>query len=61
MSVPQRTRPFLYGSCQNFGDQAAQEQMLRQAHLRVRRHFERAHFHETQPAAAAFGREEFID
>src|SRR5262249_53114171 len=31
------------------GDQRAQEQLLRQAHARVRRHFERAELYEAQP------------
>ena len=35
--------------------------MLREAHLRMRWHFERAHFHESKPSGAAFGRVEFIN
>ena len=40
-----------------FRDEAAQQEMLREAHPRVRRHFERAHLDEAEPAAAAFRRE----
>ena len=42
-------------------DEPAQQQMLREAHLRVRRHFKRAHLDETEPARAAFRRVKFIN
>src|SRR5215467_1133838 len=43
------------------GDQRAQEQLLRQAHARVRRHFERAELYEAQPPGWTVGREQFVD
>src|SRR5262249_1327190 len=43
------------------GDQGAQEQLLRQAHARVRRHFERAELHQAQPPGWTVGREQFVD
>jgi hypothetical protein len=43
------------------GDEAAQEEMLREAHARVRRHLEGAHFDEPEAARAGFGRVEFIN
>ena len=61
MSVPQRTSPFGVGLLPEFRDQAAQKQMLGEAHPRVRRHFERAHLDQPQAAAAAFGRKKLID
>ena len=39
-----------------FRDKAAQQEMLGEAHARMRRHFKRAHFHEAKPASSAFGR-----
>src|SRR5215471_14058302 len=43
------------------GDQRTQEQLLRQAHARVRRHFERAELHQAQPSGWTVGREQFVD
>src|SRR5439155_1386211 len=43
------------------GDKSAQEQMLRKAHARVRRHLEGAHLDQPQPATAALGREKLVD
>src|SRR5262245_5140010 len=43
------------------GDQGAQEQLLRQAHARMRRHFERAKLQEAQPSGWTVGREQFVD
>ena len=39
------------------GDQRAHEQLLREAHARVRRHLERAQLDQAQPAAAALSGE----
>src|ERR1700757_4110373 len=43
------------------GHQRTQEQLLRQAHARVRRHFERAELHQTQPSGWTVGRKQFVD
>src|SRR5499425_2070620 len=43
------------------GDQRAQEQLLRQAHARVRRHFERAELHQAQPPGWTVRRKQFVD
>ena len=43
------------------GDQRTQEQLLCQAHARVRRHFERAELHQTQPSGWTVGRKQFVD
>src|SRR6187200_3343123 len=37
-------------------EQSAHKQLLRKAHTRIRRHFERAEFDETEPASRAIGR-----
>ena len=42
-------------------DQPAQQQVLGQAHLRMRRHLESPHLHEAQPAGRAFRCEELVD
>ena len=42
-------------------DERAQQQLLRQAHARVRRHLEGAQLHQPQPAAAAVGGVELVD
>ena len=42
-------------------DERAQQQLLRQAHARVRRHLERAQLHQPLPAAARFRRVELVD
>src|SRR6516162_3729439 len=42
-------------------DQGAQEKLLRQAHARVRGHFERAELHQTQPSGWTIGREQLVD
>ena len=49
------------GLLPEFGDESAQEQMLRETHARVRRHFEGAHLDETQATGAAVGRVELVD
>jgi len=41
--------------------QRAQEQLLRQAHARVWRHFERAELDQAQPSGRTIGREQFVD
>ena len=43
------------------GDQRAQQQHLRQAHPRMRRHFEGAEFQQAEAAGRAVGRIEFVD
>ena len=42
-------------------DQRADQQLLREAHLGVRRHLERAKFHQTQASGGTVGRVEFVD
>ena len=42
-------------------DQRAQQQLLREAHARVRRHFERAELDQAEPAGRAVRRIELID
>jgi len=42
-------------------DQSAQEQVLREAHARMRRHLEGPHLDQAQAAAAALRREQLID
>src|SRR6516164_4415209 len=42
-------------------DQRAQEQLLRQAHARVWRHFERAKLYQAQPSGWTVGREQLVD
>ena len=41
--------------------QRPHQQLLRQTHLRVRRHFECAQFQQTKPRAGRIGRIEFVD
>src|SRR5215831_20698041 len=41
--------------------QRAQEKLLRQAHARVWRHFERAKLDQAQPSGRTIGREQFVD
>ena len=42
-------------------DERAQQELLREAHARVRRHFEAAQLEQAEPAGGAVGRVEFID
>ena len=53
-SVPVRFAPEL-------AHESTQEEMLRQAHARVRRHLESAHLNQSQAAAAALRREKLVD
>src|SRR3954469_22329414 len=43
------------------GDQGAQQQLLRQAYPRVRRHFKRAEFDQAQPSGRAVGGKQLVD
>ena len=43
------------------GDQRAHEQLLCQAHARVRRHFERAEFDQAEASGRTVGREQLVD
>ena len=43
------------------GDQRPQDQLLRQAHARVRRHLEGAELDQAQPTGRAVGREQLVD
>jgi hypothetical protein len=51
----------LVGLLPEFGDQAAQQQMLGEAHARMRRHLKGAHLDQPEPASTAFRRKQFID
>ncbi len=51
----------IVGSLPEAGNERAQEQLLRQAHARMRRHLKRAQFDESLPAAAGFRRVELVD
>ena len=42
-------------------DQRAQQQLLREAHARVRRHLERAQLQQAEPAGRAVGRIQLVD
>jgi hypothetical protein len=42
-------------------EQRAHEELLRQAHARVRRHLERAHLHQPEPPGGAVGRIQLVD
>ena len=46
---------------QNDATSAAQQELLRQAHARVRRHLERAQLEQPLPPAGAVGAEELVD
>ncbi len=59
--VFQRTRSFWYGFCQKWGEQAAEQQLLRQAHSRMRRHFEGPQFDQPQASGTGVGRKQFVD
>ena len=61
MSVPQRTRRLRVGLLPEPRDERAQQELLGQAHARVRRHLEGAHLQQAEPAAAAVGRVELVD
>lgn len=43
------------------GDQGSHQQLLREAHARVRGHLESAQFHQTQPLRSRFRRVQLID
>ena len=60
-SVPQRTGARRYGIVPEARDQRPQQQLLRQAHPRVRRHLEGAQLEQALPAAGALGRIELVD
>ena len=53
--MPQRTSRFEYGVFPEPGDQAAEQELLDQAHPCVRRHLEGAHLDQPEPAAAVSG------
>ena len=48
------------GLAPELANESAQEEVLREAHARVRRHFEGAHFDEPKAAAATLGRKKFV-
>ncbi len=59
--MPQRTNSPSLRLLPEPGDQRAQQQLLRQAHPRMRRHLERAELDQAQPAGRAVGRIELVD
>ena len=59
--MPQRTSGAVERLAPEPGDQRAQQQLLRQAHARVRRHLERAELDQPEPAGRAVGRVELVD
>ncbi len=59
--VPQRTSGCAIGHFPEAGDQRPHQQLLRQAHPRVRRHLEAAELHQPQPAGGRVGRIELVD
>ena len=60
LRVPANQR-LIVGGLPEAGNERAQQELLRQAHLRVRRHLERAQLDESLPAAARFRRVELVD
>ena len=58
--VPANQR-LIVGALPEAGNERAQEQLLREAHLRVRRHFKRSQLHQPLAAAARFRRVELVD
>ena len=51
----------LIGHAPEARDEREQQQLLREAHARVRRHLERAELDEAEPAGRAVGRIELVD
>ncbi len=60
-SVPQRTRSRSIRRLPEARDQRQQQLLLRKAHLRVRRHLERAEFDETEPPCWPVRRIQLVD
>ncbi len=60
LRVPANQR-LIVGALPEAGDERAQEQLLREAHPRVRRHLERSQLHEALATAARFRRVELVD
>ena len=60
-AVPQRTSGLAIGLLPEPGDQRAQQQLLREAHPRVRRHLEGAELDQAEPAGRAVGRVQLVD
>ena len=58
--VPAHQR-LIVGAIPEAGDEPPQQQLLREAHLRMRGHLERAQLHEPLPAAARFRRVQLVD
>ena len=60
-AVPQRTSRLRVRLAPEARDQRAQQQLLRQAHPRVRRHLEGAELDQAEPAGRAVRRVELVD
>ena len=61
LSPPSREPLRRVGLAPESGHQRAQQHLLHEAHARMRRHFEGAHFDEAEPPAAAVGRIQLVD
>ena len=61
-SVPQRaSRAGRYGVGPEAGDERAHQELLGEAHARMRRHLEGAHLEQAEAAGRAVGRIELVD
>ena len=60
-SVPQRDQRVPCTALPEARDQRAQQQLLREAHARMRRHLEGAQLQQAKPAGLAVGRVELVD
>ncbi len=60
-SVRQRTSSWRYGLFPQMRDQGAKQEVLREAHPRMRRHFKRAHFQQAQAARGGVRRVQLVD
>ena len=59
--VPQRTSSPRYGIAPEARDERQQQQLLHEAHRRMRRHLERAELDEPEPPCRPVGRVELVD